>query len=637
MIIDDTLQIYKEEAEAHLADIEKGLLIIEHQGLDESVVQKIFRATHSIKGGASFIGLEKIKQLAHKLENVLGLIRDQKLVPNPEIVNCLLMGFDKLQELMTHITACNDIDIDELIVLLTGLTTAVLPEEEKKTILWKRDFRLPNGNLIFTICQFDVDQAKKSGKYFYILEYDLIFDVQDKNLSPLDIFNYLKNSGIIIDTKVDVQSVGTLDDDFSNSIPVYVLYVTDVTPQTIESHLNLRSNHIYIVPEDPKKLPVAVDKYNNEQDIQEDSYQSLYDKFVGESNECSSSLYWRIETRQLEKLTTLINQLSMSQNQLSECILQVDNHEVKSAAQKINDITSQLYETIQLSRLQPLGKLFNKFNRLLRCLSLQCNKQILYNNEGSRIAIDKKVLDGLSEPMTQLLRKCIDSQQRDNQKNLQSSSDKILLYLQAYYDSGKVMINVVCEPPNKEDTSRTHISHDQYLVDMNHIQSIFTSLNCSVFQVEQTSSTHSIIKISIPTPITLISTLLVTSKNENYLIPIDNLADVLHIQLNKLSEWSEESGITHIFRIEDISMNLTLDEINQYYPGQSNLQIVVVFTGKKRFGLIVDDIHDSMDMVITPLAQSAMSDKRFGGVAYLENGNKSLLLHINNIAKQVHS
>ena len=89
---DETLLIFIEEAKEHLMTIETDLLEIEQGGevIDEGIVNRVFRAAHSIKGGASFLGLDQIKELSHKIENVLDMVRNYELVPNSELINILL-------------------------------------------------------------------------------------------------------------------------------------------------------------------------------------------------------------------------------------------------------------------------------------------------------------------------------------------------------------------------------------------------------------------------------------------------------------------------------------------------------------------------------------------------------------------
>ena len=120
---DETLQMYLEESIEHLADIESDLLGIEENGadIDEDLVNKVYRAAHSIKGGAGFMGLTTIKDLTHEMENILGKIRSREMVPTPEIVNVLLMASDTLKALMNDVFTSNEIDISKHIDALQAI------------------------------------------------------------------------------------------------------------------------------------------------------------------------------------------------------------------------------------------------------------------------------------------------------------------------------------------------------------------------------------------------------------------------------------------------------------------------------------------------------------------------------------
>jgi len=102
---DEILQLYIEESLEHLADIENDFLAIEEAGadIDEEVVNKVYRAAHSIKGGAGFMGLDNIKELTHEMENILGKIRSHEMVPNPEIINILWLAADEVRNLINDV------------------------------------------------------------------------------------------------------------------------------------------------------------------------------------------------------------------------------------------------------------------------------------------------------------------------------------------------------------------------------------------------------------------------------------------------------------------------------------------------------------------------------------------------------
>ena len=120
---DEILQGFIEESLEHLADIENDLLAIEEGGanIDEDLVNKVFRAAHSIKGGAGFMGLTTIQELSHAAENVLGMIRSKKLIPTPEIINVLLIASDQLQSMIEDVHNSNEVDISAHLTPLNAI------------------------------------------------------------------------------------------------------------------------------------------------------------------------------------------------------------------------------------------------------------------------------------------------------------------------------------------------------------------------------------------------------------------------------------------------------------------------------------------------------------------------------------
>jgi len=167
MIADEGLQIYIEESREHLEDIENSLLTIEEAGgnFDEELVNKVFRAAHSIKGGAGFLGLIQIKELAHKVENVLDMIRNRQLVPTPETVSVLLSAFDRLSEMIENISESNKMDISEYVAALVGITNGDLPGEKHKNTRNELEEKMSTEETILAVEQdvvsTNADELKK--------------------------------------------------------------------------------------------------------------------------------------------------------------------------------------------------------------------------------------------------------------------------------------------------------------------------------------------------------------------------------------------------------------------------------------------------------------------------------------------
>jgi two-component system chemotaxis sensor kinase CheA len=279
---DETLQIYLEESREHLADIENDFLAIERAGaeIDEELVNKVYRAAHSIKGGAGFMGLTIIKDLTHEMENILGKIRSRELVPNPEIVNILLMASDALKNLIEDVFNSNDVDISDHIDALKAIaggfgvdktqTVPVLtpPREEKQAIEEATDYQgseahmirvsFPDGRYVFSASQEDLSMARDEGKRIYLIDMDLMRDVQLKGKNPREFTEEMQACGVILDSSIDIESVGAINSDGdAGSIPFLVFYATILKPNDINKLFEIDEGDIYEFAEDMSVRPIA--------------------------------------------------------------------------------------------------------------------------------------------------------------------------------------------------------------------------------------------------------------------------------------------------------------------------------------------------------------------------------------------
>ncbi|MBF0481228.1 MAG: Hpt domain-containing protein [Desulfovibrionaceae bacterium] len=256
MMDDEILAMFIEDTKEHLGGIEANLMDMERQAsdLDPELVNKVFRAAHSIKGGAGFLNLNNIRDLSHKLENVLHMIRNKEIVPDNWIISKLLGGFDKLLTLVENALESDEQDISEHLAGLSGLTEELLPDEQKGSQHKTVDIALPDGRPVFAVDALSLIQALKGGNFLYLVEYDLIHDVHAQRKTPLDVIKAMESSGLIVDSKVDVTAVGDLDALPTNKIPFYVLYSTIVEPDIISYLFAISPDRIHRLELDPASL-----------------------------------------------------------------------------------------------------------------------------------------------------------------------------------------------------------------------------------------------------------------------------------------------------------------------------------------------------------------------------------------------
>ncbi|WP_319526355.1 chemotaxis protein CheW [uncultured Desulfosarcina sp.] len=278
---DETLQMYLEESIEHLADIETDLLGIEEAGadIDEDLVNKVYRAAHSIKGGAGFMGLTTIKDLTHEMENILGKIRSRDMVPTPAIINVLLSASDTLKDLMNDVFTSNDVDISRHIESLQAIAEGKMPEAaapaepetqaapapvseapeaEDETapeseIAVKSDsgqivIESGDGAISIAAERQQVEDLMNEGKFVYLAKIDLITDVVDKGKSPAVVIEEMEQTGVVVACTPSADEIRTMEIEKDQSVdPLTVLFATILKPEDINVLFEIPEHQIYQV------------------------------------------------------------------------------------------------------------------------------------------------------------------------------------------------------------------------------------------------------------------------------------------------------------------------------------------------------------------------------------------------------
>ncbi len=482
---DETLQMYIEESLDHLGDIESDLLTIEEAGenIDLDLVNNVFRAAHSIKGGAGFMGLTTIKDLAHHLENVLGLIRNRELIPDSTRISVLLKGFDQLENLLKNIETSNEVDVSPHITALENITKATVPEEKKEMVSKIVDIALPDGRIFPQVSLFEIEQYKSEGKNIFLVEYDLIHDIQRKDKNPIEVLNSLQKTGIIIDSRIDFDSVGTLhDDSVPARIPFQVLFASIIEYDMTETLFDIKKQYIHAVSdqmifaatakqpggepsvmkplrsqksasteqevrktmkparvENQKQSAIPAAKEIKKAEENEEDAQSSAEKEMNAAAKPQSSL--RVNVGLLDTLMNLAGELVLSRNQLLQGINSSNQKATELSSQRIDMITSELQEAIMRTRMQPIANILNKFTRVVRDLSHQLGKSIDLIIEGKDVELDKTILESINDPLTHLIRNSVDHGIETSMEREQMGKQPTgKIVLKAFHEAGQVNI-----------------------------------------------------------------------------------------------------------------------------------------------------------------------------------------------------
>ena len=388
---DETLQMYLEESLEHLADIENDFLAIEKAGanIDEDLVNKVYRAAHSIKGGAGFMGLTTIKNLTHEMENILGKIRSRELIPTTEIVNTLLEASDTLTALVKDVHNSNNVDIsyniNKLQAISKGKPTAqghtsshddnqskpqnasTIPEDSDQnpdTSIDPLEIKLPGTAPFFVMDRNLITETMQDGKNVYLVNLNIDSDIINQGKSLQTLVEEMDQTGVILNSNVDLSIIedrGEIQADSSEK-HLIVLFASILKPMDINVLFEINEDNIYMLSSNYKLQPIKA-AMEATADVS-DSDESFADR--SPHNQSSQIPSTKIIEESSDSISTVPPSPSISKNKQSE----------KTATKKADSVNAIEHETslrVSVSLLDQLmtlaGELVLSRNQLLQSMS----------------------------------------------------------------------------------------------------------------------------------------------------------------------------------------------------------------------------------------------------------------------------
>ncbi len=464
------------ESRDHLSSIEPDLLVLEREGskTDAEIINRVFRAIHSIKGASGFFGLDALKSLSHSMENVLMMIRDGKLSPTPAIMDPLLEGVDRLRLMLDDINASEEVPFQDVASQLENLITngGAAPIETVYLEVAHPQNTTTEKQSVFHPDRVAVDSAIRNGQKLFSIQVFVDADLSAKDRNPLQFMELLISTGNVIDTALDISGIKSLEQAMEAPMPLLFLYASVLEADLLALSLDipesqfspLQVSDLFEEEPKPKATPAVsaaptpeptgvAEKTVVNKPLLSPAFEAEPEKKtkpVAKSNTNSgdtSNESIRVKVDLLNRLMDLAGELVLARNQLTRAYESQDNKEnngMGNIIQNVDLVTSDLQEHIMQTRMQPISSVFGKFPRVVRDLSKHLNKEIELQMSGEEVELDKSILESLSDPLTHLIRNCCDHgmEMPDAREGLGKPRQGTIL-LKAYQESGHINIAVI--------------------------------------------------------------------------------------------------------------------------------------------------------------------------------------------------
>lgn len=607
---DDILKEFVAEAREHLATIEADLLAIEDMGaeIDEDLVNKVFRAAHSIKGASGFFGLERIKELAHKAETVLDLIRSRKLAPNAEITNLLLGAFDKLREMVNDPGKSEAEDTSGLIASLMQLATSGPAQTSETSTLTASDSKPPASGASGQEGQGE-EEAGGPG-YIYHLQLDLAADVEDRGIALAEFFHELAARGTVLDCRLDPQKCGPLDQARGRHLDAEIILSTKAPADLSAPPFLLHPRTVRLVrgPENDYSAPLPVDRDLTATTMATPAVadRPTFSEPVPTSTTAPAAASsspkerekdkepglavegtLRVSVELLESLMNLAGELVLSRNQLRSVLNQAACKGVQASFQRINLVTSELQDAIMHTRMQPIGNVLGKFPRVVRDMARAMKKDIQLDIRGKDVGLDKSLIEGLSDPLTHMVRNAADHGIESVEDRLRAGKRATgTMRIEARHEAGQVVVEIAddgrgLDPEKiagaaikrglitKEIAASMSAKEKMDLifmpglstaekvsdvsgrgVGMDVVKTNLARLGGKV-EIESEPGQGTLFRIKLPLTLAIIPSLVVSVNGERFAIPQISVVELIRIRAEKIKERVEVIGDAEVLLLRD--------------------------------------------------------------------------------------
>ncbi|WP_293253140.1 MULTISPECIES: chemotaxis protein CheW [unclassified Microcoleus] len=603
MEIDEDVKEFLIEGYEYLNKIEEDLVALEKNDSDTEVMNRIYRGLHTIKGNSGFLGVEKLESVAHAGENLLSLLRDRTLTMTPDITSALLSTIDAVR---SHMEALET----------TGEESPLAHTELLDRLL----------------------QLQESGG-------------TASELSP---------SAIAIESTATTPEVAIEE------------------PEKSE----LTREHLYadaLLSIEQLVIPSATNSTNQ----QVNAADTEGDKFK------ISDTAIRVDVGLLDKLMNLVGELVLCRNQILEFAnTQTANTQnddtLKSVSGRLNLVTSELQEGVMKTRMQPIRTIWNKFPRVVRDTAFSLGKQVQLEMEGEETELDKTLIEAIANPLTHLVRNCLDHGIETSEVRAAKGKPAFgKLLLRAYHESGQVNIeisddgggidperikskavqkgmfsavdaakmsdrealNLIFMPSFSTAEKITNISGRGVGMDVvqTHIEKISGTID-----VQSQVGKGTTFKLKIPLTLAIIPTLIITTGGSRYAIPQVNLLELMRLEGEQIKKIEMFHG-TPVYRLRgrllpliylnrelQLETGIVENGKKSQFDTDEALNIVVVQATDKPFGLVVDAINDTQEIVVKPLGKQLKSLACFAGATIMGDGKVALILDVHGIAQKTH-
>jgi len=656
---------FLEEAQEHINAIEQALLTLEDNPEDKKLIENVFRAMHSLKGGGAMFGFEHISHFTHDLETIYDKIRSDELELSKDIFNLTLLSVDHLKNLINLGDNIDDDtqssqeqlleNIQEIIkgkaVSTTNKDTETSQKAKYSADEQEQTFYIrfePNENIFDngTNPIYLIDELTEMGSHYIVPDFSKLPDFD--NVNPQK--NYLSWDIILgtSKTKNDISDVFIFVEDDCQLTIAKIADTNILKRKSFKRKLDemVLNGNVITVP----LLKNIIDQVGN-------SVAQKVKKAIGSQNNNNQISSIRVSSDKLDDLMNLVSELVTTQARLNLYAENHESNELTAITENIQKLTRQLRDIAFGIVLVPIDTLITRFQRLVRDLSQELNRQVAFRSEGTDTELDKNIIESLTDPLMHIIRNSIDHGIEPVEERLKAGKpERGEIFFKAFYSGANVIIEISDDgggiDPEKirqKAIDKELISKDAQLTkkecfDLLFLPGFSTAKNITDVsgrgvgmdvvkqqiakiqgQVEMESEPGKGTKIILKLPLTLsiIDGLLVQVNETFFVLPLSAVEKIHAVEQTELFRQYNKFVTLDGEQVPYLYLRTEFNMAKSESPVE---QIITIQYEDKRVGMVVDSIIGEYQAVLKPLGRHYQKQDLISGATILGDGTIALVL-----------
>ncbi|TYS70577.1 chemotaxis protein CheA [Sutcliffiella horikoshii] len=677
MDLNQYLDIFLEESKEHLQTINNQLLELEKHPANIEIVNEIFRSAHTLKGMSATMGYEDLASLTHQMENVLDLIRNEKLNVTTNLLDIVFRSVEYLEEMVLSISEGGDgkKDVSEVVSLLVKIEKG-----EEYSLPAKSDDQTTSEHTYDSYEVTIMQQSEEQGYTPYEVTITLRPDCLLKAARVFMVFEVVEGMGEVIKSN---PSVDLLEEEkFENSFQITMVTKEEVS--TIKEKIMKVSEleKVTVIKLDTQLLAafeadssveVAVEEVTQAQAEVAPTTAVLEkkeDKPTPVKATPGSNKTIRVSIDRLDGLMNLFEELVIDRGRLEQISKDLNEPELIETVERMSRISNDLQNIILNMRMVPIETVFNRFPRMVRQLARDLGKKVDIDIIGAETELDRTVMDEIGDPLVHLLRNAIDHGiETPEVRNRNGKPEEGKITLKAYHSGNHVFIEIMDNGAgiSKEKVLNKAISKgviSQQEGERLTEQEVFQLILSSGFSTAEVISDISgrgvgldVVKntieslggritidslegvgttfsIQLPLTLSIISVLLTELENEKYAIPLSSIIETAIIKKEEILTAHNQEVIDFRGKIVPV---VYLEKVFQVQKQQVErpdfYSLVLVKKGEKIAALVVDSFIGQQEVVLKGLGQYLNSTFAISGATILGDGQVALIVDCNALIK----